>query len=356
MDRMLDRLSNTLPGSARGRMLRWLLSAAAAASGLYALGLFTFGTSPSGSLQADLRMTLAAAGAFACAAGAARFRAPHDDTGPSRGGALAPVSRSRVLEVEEDLDATLELEPQPGLFLPGSREPAREPVIVDSTATPLPPPPPTTRAGGTPQGPPAYIPPVPAPASAPGTLLVTALLFLAGVATTGWYWLSSDSGAAVASAPAFRADGSLSANDSSADYRVPVADYTRPDLSPATGAPTATDGTTRDATPAQPAAGSALPPDASHARRECMAQVESAHLFLQLARQAENEAAYSLATEPQIQRLLKEKPVGPRTLARIAERMWEQRDAPDRDPSWWSRQYSRCEQARLGGNWYVVRG
>jgi hypothetical protein len=54
--------------------------------------------------------------------------------------------------------------------------------------------------------------------------------------------------------------------------------------------------------------------------------------------------------------VLQSKPVGPRTLARIAERMWERRDQPDRDAAWWSGQYARCEAARTAGSWYVVRG
>jgi hypothetical protein len=87
-----------------------------------------------------------------------------------------------------------------------------------------------------------------------------------------------------------------------------------------------------------------------------MAQIESARLFLQIARQTEDSAGYSLATEEQIARTLKTRPVGPRTLARIAERMWELRDAADRDPAWWSTQFARCEQARSSGSWYVVRG
>jgi hypothetical protein len=94
----------------------------------------------------------------------------------------------------------------------------------------------------------------------------------------------------------------------------------------------------------------------SAARRECMAQIETARLFLQIARQAPDPADYTLATETQIERILKERPVGPRTLARIAERMWERRDEPEREPNWWSAQYARCEATRSSGTWYVVRG
>ena len=94
----------------------------------------------------------------------------------------------------------------------------------------------------------------------------------------------------------------------------------------------------------------------SAARRECMAQIESAHLFRQLASQASDQSKYSRAASAQINRMTKARPVGPRTLSRIAERMWEQRSAPDRGAAWWSTQFSRCEQARMGGSWYVVRG
>jgi hypothetical protein len=94
----------------------------------------------------------------------------------------------------------------------------------------------------------------------------------------------------------------------------------------------------------------------SAARRECMAQLETARLFLQIARQAPDPADYTLATETEIERILKERPVGPRTLARIAERMWERRSEPEREPNWWSAQYARCEAARSSGTWYVVRG
>lgn len=106
------------------------------------------------------------------------------------------------------------------------------------------------------------------------------------------------------------------------------------------------------------AAGSNVPAgvDASAARRECMAQIEAANLFLRFAREAADEESYGAATAPQIERLLAEKPVGPRTLSRIAERMWTLRDAPDRDAGWWSGQYARCEESRLAGAWYVVRG
>lgn len=94
----------------------------------------------------------------------------------------------------------------------------------------------------------------------------------------------------------------------------------------------------------------------SNARRECMAQIESARLFLQIARSSPSQVGYAEATATQIDRLLKARPVGPRTLSRIAERMWDLRDAPERDAAWWSGQYARCESARSSGSWYVVRG
>ena len=85
-----------------------------------------------------------------------------------------------------------------------------------------------------------------------------------------------------------------------------------------------------------------------------MSQVEAARLFIQLARQAENRTGYVISSESQIARILKEKPVGPKTLERIAESMWDRRDEPDRDPQWWATQYSRCESARRSGSWFTV--
>lgn len=102
------------------------------------------------------------------------------------------------------------------------------------------------------------------------------------------------------------------------------------------------------------AAGNAVAPSA--ARRECMAQIESAHLFLQSARQSTTQEQYDQATQAQIARMLTVKPVGPRTLNRIAERMWEAREAQQRSSAWWASQFSRCEAARSSGSWYVVRG
>jgi hypothetical protein len=96
--------------------------------------------------------------------------------------------------------------------------------------------------------------------------------------------------------------------------------------------------------------------DASRARRECLAQVESAHLFLGLARQAKTPGGYARTTNPQIKHMLEGRPIDPRTLQHIALRMWERRDAPDRGPEWWSAQYARCEEARVAGASYVVRG
>jgi hypothetical protein len=96
--------------------------------------------------------------------------------------------------------------------------------------------------------------------------------------------------------------------------------------------------------------------DPSRARRECLAQIESAHLFLMLARKANRPSTYTSATRPEIEQLLKSNRVPPRTLEHIALRMWEQRDAPERGPAWWSSQYASCEAARLAGAGYVVRG
>lgn len=107
------------------------------------------------------------------------------------------------------------------------------------------------------------------------------------------------------------------------------------------------------------AGGSALPENAvapSAARRECMAQIETAHLFLQFARQSATREDYARTTQTEIGRMLGSKPVGPRTLNRIADRMWEAREAEQRNPAWWATQFTRCEAARSSGSWYVVRG
>jgi len=104
----------------------------------------------------------------------------------------------------------------------------------------------------------------------------------------------------------------------------------------------------------QPPKDTGLAPSA--ARRECMAQIESARLFQQIARQASDREGYAAATAAQIERMLKARPVGPRTLSRIADRMWDARGVPERGAAWWSLQYSRCEEARISGTWYVVKG
>jgi hypothetical protein len=100
----------------------------------------------------------------------------------------------------------------------------------------------------------------------------------------------------------------------------------------------------------------ARPPDSSRVRRECLAQIESAHLFLTMAREAKGPGAYAQSTNPQIKRFSASRPVDSRTLQHIALRMWEQRHAPDRGPLWWSAQYARCEEARVAGGGYTVRG
>lgn len=96
--------------------------------------------------------------------------------------------------------------------------------------------------------------------------------------------------------------------------------------------------------------------DPSLARRECFAQIESAHLFLGLARQATGAGAYTRSSNSEIKRYQQARPIDPLTLQRIALRMWEQRNAPDRGPEWWSSQYARCEEARVAGSGYIVRG
>lgn len=96
--------------------------------------------------------------------------------------------------------------------------------------------------------------------------------------------------------------------------------------------------------------------DPSLARRECLAQVESAHLFLGIARQSPRPSAYAVNTNPHIKRMLQSRPIGARTLEQIAQGMWEHRDDPDRDRAWWATQFARCERARIAGAPYTVRG
>jgi hypothetical protein len=98
------------------------------------------------------------------------------------------------------------------------------------------------------------------------------------------------------------------------------------------------------------------PLDSSRVRRECLAQIESAHLFLTMAREAKGPGAYAQSTNSQIKRYSASRPVDSRTLQHIALRMWEQRHSPDRGPLWWSSQYSRCEETRVAGGGYTVRG
>lgn len=94
----------------------------------------------------------------------------------------------------------------------------------------------------------------------------------------------------------------------------------------------------------------------SLARRGCLAQVESAHLFMNIARQSASASVYARLTNMEIKRFAASRPVDPYTLQHIAQDVWERRQEPERGPSWWSRQYARCEEARIDGGAYVVRG
>ncbi|MEO7773967.1 MAG: hypothetical protein ABIT36_12510 [Steroidobacteraceae bacterium] len=94
----------------------------------------------------------------------------------------------------------------------------------------------------------------------------------------------------------------------------------------------------------------------SQVRQECMAQVEAARLFLGLARVSSSRGDYEVRIRDDVERFRREKPVGPRTLTLIASAMWSRRERADPDASVWSREYTRCEQVRSGGTFYVVRG
>lgn len=187
------------------------------------------------------------------------------------------------------------------------------------------------------------------PPHTPGGLLYAGVALTALLAFAALFWLRGGSADAVAGVVTLQPNPAALGAASALSFDRPpsvAASAPSPDV--------VADDAARP--PATPRATPTTPLMASAARRECMAQIESARLFLQLARQADNEAGYSLATEPQIDRMLQARPVGPRTLARIAERMWQQRDAPERSAEWWSSQFTRCEEARTSGNWYVVRG
>jgi hypothetical protein len=283
--------------------LRRQLQFGSALFGLHAAGLYTFGTRHGGAvMDAGAQGMLAVMGALGCAWFAARLVS----SGVTSTAMAAPARAS-------DPDDTLEI---------AVTEPARDVVIE---------------------------PPAPPPLR--GALVAgiagSALLVLATL-----YWLGEDdAGEALSSAAATevplpvaapRAPGAGSASVPDMDAILAAVAAARQAAAPAISLPESA-----------PGSGVAVAPSA--ARRECMAQIESARLFLQLAHQSDNEAAYSLATEEQIARTLKTRPVGPRTLARIAERMWERRSSPEREPSWWSQQFTRCEQARSSGSWYVVR-
>lgn len=92
----------------------------------------------------------------------------------------------------------------------------------------------------------------------------------------------------------------------------------------------------------------------SIARRECLGQVESARLFMTIARSARTASDYTRLTNPEIKRLAASTPVGPRTLQSIAQRVWYSRNESDRAAAWWTRQYAQCEETRMDGGAYVV--
>jgi hypothetical protein len=105
-----------------------------------------------------------------------------------------------------------------------------------------------------------------------------------------------------------------------------------------------------------PPAAAAPAVTASHARQECMAQVEAARLFLSLARSSSSRGDYEVRIRDELERFRRERPVGPRTLTLISTAMWSRRGSPDPAPAVWSREYSQCEQTRNSGSFYVVRG
>jgi len=106
---------------------------------------------------------------------------------------------------------------------------------------------------------------------------------------------------------------------------------------------------------AQPIAASHLPAFGSAARRDCMAQVESAVLFQLMARDAKTRGAYNVAVNREIKRLLGRHAVRePRTLDLIAAQVWAERSRISASPAWWTAQYRRCEERGLQGAQYLV--
>jgi hypothetical protein len=94
----------------------------------------------------------------------------------------------------------------------------------------------------------------------------------------------------------------------------------------------------------------------SAARKECMAQVEAARLFLAVARESSSRGDYEVRIRDELERFKRERPVGPRTLTLISTAMWTRRGAADPGAGVWSREYSQCESTRNSGRYYVVRG
>ncbi|HEV7631727.1 MAG TPA: hypothetical protein VGO41_01980 [Steroidobacteraceae bacterium] len=93
----------------------------------------------------------------------------------------------------------------------------------------------------------------------------------------------------------------------------------------------------------------------SAARRDCMAQVESAVLFQLMARDAKNRGTYNVAVNREIKRLLGRHAVRePRTLDLIAAQVWAERSRLSASPAWWTAQYRRCEERGLQGAQYLV--
>ena len=245
----------------------------------------------------------------------------------SLAGAVALRRHVRVPQVEpiDDPDLTTELavthDPQPTLQMPRLRAPTRGPMLAGVAV---------------------------------GVVLVLTKVYLISGARPGHD--AGHGGSQVANAASVLG---MSASGSSAAFAVPVLAQPGAAAAPLAG-PTPADvpssGSAQTEVPeAAPATGPA-PLGGSAARRECMAQIEAARLFLQLARQSESRTGYVIASESQISRFLKEKPVGPRTLEHIAERMWNARGEPDRAGAWWAAQFSKCESTRRGGAHYIVTG
>ena len=106
---------------------------------------------------------------------------------------------------------------------------------------------------------------------------------------------------------------------------------------------------------ARPVSRAAQPGYGSRARRDCMAQVESAVLFQLMAKGAASRGAYNVAVNREIKRLAARHAVRePRMFDLIAAEIWAAKSQLSASRTWWTMQYQRCERSSLQGAQYLV--